>query len=234
MKCRQAKNLIFDHIDGMISEPDRVALELHLNKCGDCEVMASSLASSLDLLHKLPSVEPSENFNWKLRLRLLKEKNALRDGGQSERQWYKAWNTRFAVSAVSALAMVLVAGTVLMKSSIQPGADPAPFELRPEAMPLTAAKQTPPPATQTARSSTFDPRLFTGPTGVGPRPVALGAGNSQGVPTVIEESPQPILDIDSLKARYLQSRQEYYRVRQLEQQIDVLQSELNKCTMEKK
>ena len=123
MKCRQAKNLIFDHIDGMISEPDRVALERHLNQCGDCESMASSLSRSLDLLHKLPSVEPSENFNWKVRLRLLKEKNALRDGAETERQWYRAWNTRFAVSAVSALAMVLVAGTVLMKSSIQPGAD---------------------------------------------------------------------------------------------------------------
>ena len=48
----------------------------------------------------------------------------------------------------------------------------------------------------------------------------------------IEESP-PALDLDSLKARYLRSRQEYYRVRQLEQQIDLLQSELNKCTMEK-
>lgn len=233
MKCRQAKNLIFDHIDGMISEPDRVALERHLNQCGDCESMASSLSQSLDLLHKLPSVEPSENFNWKVRLRLLKEKNALRDGMETERQWYRAWNTRFTVSAISALAMVLVAGTVLMKSSIRPGADTAPFELRPDAMSSVAAKQTTPPPTQTARSNTFDPRMFTGPTGVGPRPVSLGAANTSGIPIAIEESPPPVLDIDSLKARYLRSRQEYYRVRQLEQQIDVLQSELNKCNVEK-
>lgn len=233
MKCRQAKNLIFDHIDGLISEPDRVALERHLNQCGDCESMASSLSRSLDLLHKLPSVEPSENFNWKVRLRLLKEKNAIRDGAETERQWYRAWNTRFAVSAISALAMVLVAGTVLMKSSIGPGMEPAPFEIRPDAMPPVAATKTTSSPTQTARSNTFDPRLFTGPTGVGPRPVSLGAATTQGVPMAIEESARPELDLDSLKARYLRSRQEYYRVRQLEQQIDVLQSELNKCNMEK-
>ena len=234
MKCRQAKNLIFDHIDGMISDPDRIALERHLNGCSECESMATGLSRSLDLLHKLPIAEPSENFNWKLRLRLLKEKNAVRDGGTTERQWYRAWNMRFSVSAVSALAVVLVTGAFLMKSSIQPGSDTVPFELRPDAMPLTAATQTVSRPAQSARATAFDPDQFIGTTAVAPRPVAFGAIGGQGVPMFIEDSTRPVLDIDALKVQYLQSRMEHYRLHQLEHQVDVLQSELNKCNLANK
>ena len=79
MRCRQAEKLIFDYIDGAISESDRLGLELHLGECRTCEGVASSLAKSLELLHRVPRAEPSENFNWKLRLRLAQERNTWRD-----------------------------------------------------------------------------------------------------------------------------------------------------------
>ena len=66
MKCRRAKNLIFDFIDGMIGEQDRIALETHLTECTSCESMATSLSKSLNLLHSVPQVQPSDNFNWKV------------------------------------------------------------------------------------------------------------------------------------------------------------------------
>jgi len=234
MKCRQAKNLIFDHIDGMISEPDRVALERHLNQCAECEVMASGVTKSLDLLHNIPNVEPSENFNWKLRLRLLKEKNAIRDESQTERQWYRAWNTRFAVSAVSTLALVLVAGTVLLKSSFAPVDRSGSFEFTSATTPTRVETRTPSQTARTMPSNTFDPIRLAGPVGVGPRPVAWGVTSGGRIPQVIEDSSRPILDTDSLKVRYLRTMRDYYRVRQLEQQVEVLQTELNKCNMEKK
>jgi hypothetical protein len=49
----------------------------------------------------------------------------------------------------------------------------------------------------------------------------------------IEDSQRPVLDTDSLKTRFLQTRQFYFRVRQLEQQVELLQSELHKCNSEK-
>ena len=233
MKCRQAKNLIFDHIDGMISEPDRVSLERHLNECKQCEAMATGLTRSLGLLHKLPAVEPSESFNWNLRLRLLKEKNAIRAGVETERQWFRAWNTRFAMSAVSAFAVILVAGAVLLKTGPNV-TDSQKFVLKPDAMSQAASKKTPSrPAETAARTSTFDPRLLTGPTGVGPRPVSWGPPAGQSIPMAIEDSQRPVLDTDSLKTRFLQTRQFYFRVRQLEQQVELLQSELHKCNSEK-
>jgi hypothetical protein len=234
MKCRQAKNLIFDHIDGMISEPDQIALEVHLNQCSECESMATGLSRSLDLLHKLPAIKPSENFNWNVRLRLLKEKNSLRDGAETERQWYRAWNTRFAVSAISALAVVLVTGAMMMKSSIQPGTAPALFELRPDAMSHVAVNKTVTPPERRIRPNAFDPNLFIGPSSVGPRSVVWGATSDHAVPMAIEDSASPVIDLDSLKTQFRRSRMEHYRVRQLEQEVEALQAELQKCDLEKK
>ena len=117
MRCRQAKKLLFDYIDGVISESDRVGLERHLAECRKCEREASAMSRSLELLHRLPSESPSENFNWKLRLRLAKAKRAWRDTAESERVWQRMWNTRFAVAAVSTFAAVLVGGGALLMSN---------------------------------------------------------------------------------------------------------------------
>jgi hypothetical protein len=43
------------------------------------------------------------------------------------------------------------------------------------------------------------------------------------------QTPQPILDVDSLKTLYVESKREAHRIRHLEQQIELLQGELNKC-----
>ena len=61
MKCRRAKKLIFDFIDGMIGDQDRIALEEHLGLCPSCDKMATGLAKSLDLLHAVPQVLPDDN-----------------------------------------------------------------------------------------------------------------------------------------------------------------------------
>ncbi len=42
MRCRQAEKLIFDYIDGVISESDRLGLERHLGECRTCEATSSA------------------------------------------------------------------------------------------------------------------------------------------------------------------------------------------------
>jgi predicted anti-sigma-YlaC factor YlaD len=39
MKCHRAKNFIFDFLDGVLTDSDRIALEEHLNACKACEAM---------------------------------------------------------------------------------------------------------------------------------------------------------------------------------------------------
>ncbi|UCG50977.1 MAG: zf-HC2 domain-containing protein [Candidatus Latescibacterota bacterium] len=222
MKCRQAKKLIFDFIDGEISDQDRLVLEQHLSECTSCETMASGLSDSLRLLHRIPPVEPDENFNWKLRLRLAKEKHALQTSAPSERSWLRAWNTRFALSALSTFVLVLAVGFVLMRSVFEPVGGTGEFELKPSAMPRV--------------STTTESGRLTQPSGEGVlygrgmfRPVIYG---DQPVGPPVAKTTDPLLDVDSLMARYLRSRMEGYRVQLLERQVEALQTELQKCNPE--
>jgi len=110
MNCRRAKKLIYDFIDGVIADQDRLTLEQHLGACGSCEKMASGLSRSLDLLHRVAPEELDENFTWKVRLRLARERNALAKDAVSHTTWMRSWNTRFAFSALSALVIVIAVG----------------------------------------------------------------------------------------------------------------------------
>ncbi|UCH84568.1 MAG: zf-HC2 domain-containing protein [Candidatus Latescibacterota bacterium] len=229
MKCRRAKKLIFDYIDGMISDQDRIGLERHIGECTACEAMATGLNKSLDLLHRVPPVKPDENFNWKLRLRLARERNGLRADAGSERLWFKWWNTRFALSALSTFVLVVAAGFFLIRSGVGPSTGPMTTSdqgLRFDEMPKVAAN-TPTsgtrPSTPTTRGAPPAVPWFSfqgGPRFVSSGSPVAGRTSSTGKQT---------LDVDSLMARYLQTRRETYRIRQLEQQVELLQSELEKC-----
>jgi hypothetical protein len=228
MRCRHAKKLIFGYIDGVISESDRVGLENHLRECSACEATASSLARSLDLLHRVPSAAPSENFSWKLRLRLAREKSTWRDAAQSMSTWQRAWNTRFAVAALSTFAVVLIAGFVFLRSSWGPGESATRSEWQPKTMTSgsVAAKE------EGTAGRTYEPFVIRRPGGIGAQPVAMGALPGRDAGAGRDGVRGPILDVDSLKAQYARSTLEYQRIRQLEQQIEVLHKELEKCNPE--
>lgn len=226
MRCRQAKKLIFDYIDGAISESDRVGLETHLGECGSCEEMASSLARSLDLLHRVPSAAPSENFNWKLRLRLAREKSAWREAAESLSTWQRAWNARFAVAAFSAFVVVLAVGLVFLKSLGGPGEGTTRAEWQPKtiASGSVAARDE-----GVVDRATRDPFVIQRPGGMGAAPVAMGARTGRNAGAEGDALRGPILNVDSLKAEYTQSTLEHLRIRQLEQQVEILHNELEKC-----
>lgn len=240
MKCRRARKLIFDYMDGMISDRDRIGLERHLGECRSCETMAAGLSKSLDLLHRLPPVEPGENFNWKLRLRLAKERNASRADAGSLLRW---WNTRFALSALSTFVVVVVAGVVLLRSGIGPVPGPPSSDLGFELDQMPDTTQRTHPAVNTSyatqpwtRTPGTGPIISTVkldvPRPVGPIPILLTRG---ALPN--GASPQTAgtaLDMDSLRARLRASSRDRYRIKQLEQQIELLQTELQKCDAEKK
>ena len=226
MRCRQAEKLIFDYIDGAISESDRLGLEKHLGECRTCEVTASALAKSLDLLHHLPKAEPSENFNWKLRLRLAQERNAWRENLGSERVWRGAWRSRFALGAFSAFAVVLAAGFVFLRFSPDPSRVSRGIDFRPEATTETGA------VAETrgtgGLSNPYDPFEVRNFGGFGSRSVSTDAPSGLGLGWVDDGG---LFGADSLGFRSIGSGRDYQRIRQLEQQIEILHKELENCNL---
>ena len=229
MRCRHAEKLIFDYIDGLISESERLGLERHLSECRTCEATTSALAKSLGLLHRLPKAEPSENFNWKLRLRLSRERNAWHGTAESERLWVRAWQSRFALGALSAFAVVLVGGFVLLKFAGGPGVVSPGF----------VAERGADPAPRT-RSVAEGPRSKGVTQGIDP--FVLDFFGGFGAHSVSSGSPSPLgfdvsgggalFEADSLGYRPITARRDYQRIRQLEQQVEILRKELENCNLE--
>lgn len=126
MNCRRARNLLFDFFDGASNETLRAEVDRHLGECGECDKFASEMTSSLALLRRVPVEPVDENFNWKVRLAIHREKNAALERVASANAWVRAWNMRYAMSTGLAFAAVLVAGSVLM---FRGGGVPASLEV---------------------------------------------------------------------------------------------------------
>ena len=118
MKCRNAKKLVFDFIDGLENDKDRLELEQHLVQCPECDKLASQLVRSMDLLHRAPQEKTSENFAWKVRLKLNQERNTVRERSVSRSALFRSWNLRYVATAVSAFAVVLTVGLLAVNSEI--------------------------------------------------------------------------------------------------------------------
>jgi hypothetical protein len=120
MKCRNAEKLIFDFIDGLENDTQRLELEKHLAQCAECDKLASQLARSMDLLHRAPRETTSDNFAWKVRLKLNQEKNAIQERSESYGPLIRSWNLKYTATAVAAAAAVLVVGLFAVKSGLLP------------------------------------------------------------------------------------------------------------------
>jgi len=119
MKCRRAQTLMHSFIDGMIDDQERSQLERHLSDCPSCEREARQLAKSLDLIHRLEPIQVSDNFNWKVKLAIARERNEMVSRSVADRSWWRRWNQRFAISAVATFALMVVAGFVCYSSLYQ-------------------------------------------------------------------------------------------------------------------
>lgn len=118
MKCRIAKKLVFDFIDGLDDDTKRLGLEKHLAQCSECDKFASQLTRSMDLLHRAPRETTGDNFAWKVRLKLNQERNAIQERGVSYGALIRKWNVRYVATAVAAAAVVLVVGLYTVRSGL--------------------------------------------------------------------------------------------------------------------
>jgi len=140
MNCRRARHLLFDFFDGASNEALRAEVDRHLGECGECDRFASEMTRSLALLRRVP-VEPlDDNFNWKVRLAIHREKNSALERAASANAWVRAWNVRYVLSTGFAFAAVLVAGGFVL---LQNGG--APVQVAQQSQPGLVADAGPTP-----------------------------------------------------------------------------------------
>jgi hypothetical protein len=238
MKCRNAKNLIFEFIDGLEDDTKRLELEKHLAGCGECDKFATQLTRSLDLLHRAPREETSDNFAWKVRLKLNQERNAVRERHSSYGVIVRSWNLRYATAAVAAAAVVLVGGLAVLQNGLGPV---SPASDSPSSS--TAAEPTQRPSISASPVERISDRSTPArPTirgSAGPRMVSnLGAprrstGRIIGVDLIDRSAPLSVAQMDSLVHEQLEQLTTDEQVRYLSQSILVLQRHLIKAHMDR-
>lgn len=222
MKCRRARKLIYDFIDGMIGDQDRIALETHLGDCPSCEDMASGLSRSLDLLHRAPQAEVDDNFNWKVRLAIQQAKHSAGADVTYSRSWIRSWNLRFALSAVSTFVIVSATGYMLAKSNFSPRSSGL------IATTFQSTNATTPSSVDNSGAPDYSGPGIPDGSFVGPTLTSTGSPDRATASSgLISEA--PAINVDSLTSQFHKSRIAAEKLRRLEQQVDVLQSELHAC-----
>lgn len=120
MNCNKAKDAIFRHIDGdadpkgPLTDQERLDLDRHLEVCSGCADFRIDMESSLELLHREGEARVSENFDWKLKLRLSQAAREVHDYPLETpiRGW--RWVLRFGLATSVATVLVLFVGVQMI------------------------------------------------------------------------------------------------------------------------
>lgn len=236
MKCRNARKLVTEFIDGLQNDTKRLELEQHLVDCSECDKFAMQMNRSMDLLHRAPQETTSDNFAWKVRLKINQERNAVSERSASYGIIVRAWNLRYASAAVAAAAVVLVGGLLMVKNGL------APISPRDDGLPDVTLTEAPAAAeTDQSRPSSdagagqrpsSPPRLIPSDrTGTGFRAVdsnpslarRQGMGRIIGVDLIDRYEPMSVAQMDSLVHTELDGLSPDEQARYLSQYINVLQ-----------
>ena len=116
MNCRRARKLVYELVDGVADESVRVELERHFGSCAECEALAGQLNRSMELLRRAPVETLDENFNWKVRLAIHKERNAIRESLASH--GFRSWNLRYAASAAAGVVIAVALSWYALGSGV--------------------------------------------------------------------------------------------------------------------
>lgn len=121
MNCRTAKKHILARRDAVLPEELEADLQEHVRHCAPCARSAQESNLMFQWLQETPDAEPSENFDWRLRLRLAE----IDRRGTKLPLWDEAparhrWTLRFAVSAAAAAVLVLSVGLMRFDPNSSP------------------------------------------------------------------------------------------------------------------
>ena len=172
MNCRTAKKHILARLDEVLPAEHEAALQRHMHACKPCGRAAQESDLAFRWLQEVPDVGPSENFEWRLKLRLAQLDRAgtrlpLFDEAPARRRW----TLRFTVSAAAAALLVLSVGMLRFQpTSTQGVSQEAPTLLQ------YSVPQLVPPSPQPVGESRADLPRSDWPQVSWPRPVPVRYG----------------------------------------------------------
>jgi anti-sigma factor RsiW len=67
MSCERMESRILGYVDGRLKESERLEVEKHLSACAPCRVRVEEFRSVSGLLDELPVIEPSPEFDTRVR-----------------------------------------------------------------------------------------------------------------------------------------------------------------------
>ncbi len=70
ISCDTAKNMLSDYLEHTLSPDERSSVEEHLSHCYQCKRVFDDVAYLTEKLRALPTIQPSEDFDGQLRLRI--------------------------------------------------------------------------------------------------------------------------------------------------------------------
>lgn len=107
MRCRKARGLYFKNRDGLLGELGRMRLQEHLEGCAECASFTGEMERSLALTGELDELEPSENFEWNFKRRIMQEKALIMRRGEKFIFGGWRWGFKFVGAAVAAMAVIM-------------------------------------------------------------------------------------------------------------------------------
>ncbi|UCE03806.1 MAG: hypothetical protein JSW67_06360 [Candidatus Latescibacterota bacterium] len=144
MNCRNARKHLQERHDDVPSSQKEAALQEHLSACAPCSRLAREMDLAFEWLRALPDAQPTESFDWRLRLRLSKLDQESQARLTLEPQPVRrTWTLQFAVSAALAAGVVLVAGLYMLRSGPESGPRLVKTPTQTAPLPVTPAQ---PPA----------------------------------------------------------------------------------------
>jgi hypothetical protein len=118
MKCRKAEQWILARREAPLAPGHELRLQQHLAACRSCAGYAGDQSSIDRLLVNAPLAEPSESFEWRLRLAISKaEREALVTAATPAWPRFGRTSLQFGGAALAAGLAVLIGGTWLMPDS---------------------------------------------------------------------------------------------------------------------
>jgi len=113
MTCEEFSEHVSDYIEGTIASGNRTAMDRHVTDCALCQQMLKDVQALTHRLAHLPGAQPSAEFDFALRSRILMETVA-------EKQWHRRIERlcfssaqRTALSLAAAAALILGAAALL-------------------------------------------------------------------------------------------------------------------------
>lgn len=114
MNCRTARKLVQERHDGTLPAAQGNGLQEHLHLCTVCSRLASQFDLASQWLRDLPLEQPSDNFDWRLKLKLSQAERdpvgAVSSDGVPNR---RIWTLQFAFSTAAAAVLVVATGFFL-------------------------------------------------------------------------------------------------------------------------